>query len=514
MSILRYRLWVPVTILVCLLITSPVLAVVHYELTPFGSLFAFTPQAMNNHGEVIGYARQTSTLTTNQGVYWSAQTGAQRLPSWNDSIYYDTYARDINDRGIVAQHTRYYSSNEHSARLYDVRSDSWLTVNDSYASQFHGISNGRSPHATGNYRSQYNAVQDFWWHKSTRYQYISETQGVTQRNGYGTMGLAVNDRGEFVGHTKINGYQQGFVFDSSGTNHTLAELTSGRASEARDINNHGAIVGYSDRLTSDSRTTGRAVMWTSTNNVVDLGRLPTTSQYDESEANAINEWGQVVGWSHTRSGTGSRLQHAFVYQNGTMYDLSDLTINYTGHIEEALDINERGQILTDIGVLNPVHVANGRFDSGHLGNWSDTSAGGTATVITDPTNAANSLVQLTTGSPAAITQTIDTPNQPFDIVFDYEFLTTAGQITVTLDGDDLFTIDASATVIGQREQFVGEVTDQAYFGLLDMDLTITLDGAVAGAQAYIDNVSLALQIPEPTTCVLLMGGLVLLTKRR
>jgi len=67
--------------------------------------------------------------------------------------------------------------------------------------------------------------------------------------------------------------------------------------------------------------------------ITDLGTLGGNL----SAATAINEQGQVVGWSSTAEGN----IRAFLWQNGTMIDLGTLGGNYSG----AWDINEQGQVV-------------------------------------------------------------------------------------------------------------------------------------------------------------------------
>ncbi|MGE5272569.1 MAG: hypothetical protein ACM3QU_02195 [Verrucomicrobiota bacterium] len=56
----------------------------------------------------------------------------------------------------------------------------------------------------------------------------------------------------------------------------------------------------------------------------------------ESSAAAINERGQIVGWSNTKAG--STIRHAFLWQAGKMRDLGSLAGS-----SWAADINDRGQ---------------------------------------------------------------------------------------------------------------------------------------------------------------------------
>jgi probable HAF family extracellular repeat protein len=73
--------------------------------------------------------------------------------------------------------------------------------------------------------------------------------------------------------------------------------------------------------------------------IVDLGTLGGAA----SNAEAINEHGQVAGWSETAGGN----RHAFLYSNGIMQDLGTLT---GGSDSYATALNDRGQVVGYSGI--------------------------------------------------------------------------------------------------------------------------------------------------------------------
>jgi probable HAF family extracellular repeat protein len=81
----------------------------------------------------------------------------------------------------------------------------------------------------------------------------------------------------------------------------------GLESEAQAVNDQGQVVGWADtkRTDSDDCPVGHAFVWEN-GKMTDLGTLPGGK---ESEAVAINNKGQIIGWSDTRSGE----QHAVLW---------------------------------------------------------------------------------------------------------------------------------------------------------------------------------------------------------
>ena len=110
----------------------------------------------------------------------------------------------------------------------------------------------------------------------------------------------------------------------------------GPNSNARAINDAGQIVGWSDTASGEQH----AFLWTAAGGMVDLGTLGGLS----SSAVAINEAGQVVGRAATASGD----EHAFLWTAaGGMIDLG--TLGGAGSRSQAEGINDAGQV---VGLFN------------------------------------------------------------------------------------------------------------------------------------------------------------------
>jgi probable HAF family extracellular repeat protein len=183
--------------------------------------------------------------------------------------------------------------------------------------------------------------------------------------GNGFVANAINDSGEIVGGSWW--WEYAFLW-RNGDVQTLRSLPRAKLISADDINNRGEIVGWSGIAAvvwedgEPRRLLGRAC--DEANAVSDNGaivgvvstrcgehgvpRYPRAVLWEagtprilvnaKSEAVAINNLGQIVGW---RKPTWARLRRGFLWENGITRDLG------SGFLPEA--INDRGQIVGSCG---------------------------------------------------------------------------------------------------------------------------------------------------------------------
>ncbi|MBE0598419.1 MAG: hypothetical protein IH614_14220 [Desulfuromonadales bacterium] len=142
--------------------------------------------------------------------------------------------------------------------------------------------------------------------------------------------------------------ERGFFWDG-GAMYPIQDLGGGK-SEAVDINNRNEVVG--NATLSDGST--HAFLWVlgedKKGEIRDLGTLGG----ENSHATAINDAGQVIGWSETgevynEQGVTVPIRHAFLWSDGVMYDLGthdyfyDYPFTPPYPFSEAAAINGSGQ---------------------------------------------------------------------------------------------------------------------------------------------------------------------------
>jgi probable HAF family extracellular repeat protein len=177
-----------------------------------------------------------------------------------------------------------------------------------------------------------------------------------------SMGFGVNNSGQVTGSTVLTLIMPGqdgsppiliqkpraFLYSNgvmTGLG-TLVSEPSDKGSQGLAVNDSGQVTGWSENAA------GRRHAFLYSNGVMtDLGTL---SDGTESEGNAVNNAGQVAGVSNTLvGGTGDRVTHGFLYSNGVMTDLGTLG----GANSIAWAINNNGQVAGWSGVSSNSELA-------------------------------------------------------------------------------------------------------------------------------------------------------------
>lgn len=157
--------------------------------------------------------------------------------------------------------------------------------------------------------------------------------------GYGfPEARAINTSGQVAGSASFDGSTTHAALYSEFQLTDLGTL-GGDFSEAVAINPSGEVVGNSTLANGLTHAT----LW-SHGQIIDLGTLPGGAT---SYATGINDAGQITGWSDTvQSGTSSpRPDHAFIYENGQMTDLGNLSATGEfGNFSVGMAINASGEV--------------------------------------------------------------------------------------------------------------------------------------------------------------------------
>jgi probable HAF family extracellular repeat protein len=187
--------------------------------------------------------------------------------------------------------------------------------------------------------------------------YVVEDLGALPGDS-SSVAWGINQAGDVVGWSTGPAGTRAFVYTDAGGMVALPGLADRPRAIARDINDEGVVVGSANAGSTDI---GHAVMWTD-GLARDLGTLGGGSF---SEAQAVNNAGQVVGWSFTDGGNGLTGVHAFLYTDGGgLLDLTPARDN--GY---AYDINDAGQVtgyMTAFGGYHAFLWDGGEIDLGVL----------------------------------------------------------------------------------------------------------------------------------------------------
>ena len=314
-------------------------AVSVYKITNLGILSPGTTDTratgINNLGQVVG--RETGTDTASHGFIWEHGT-IKQLPELS---YVDAVARSINDNGVIAgtiDPSSLGSDNEQA-----------MMWRKNASGQYEGTYYGDYPNSLEKYFRDINnknqVAGNFVYSKGATgvseplYWENSVTTLLPTLGGDVGSARALNDSTQLVGSVAISSTQRATTAvlwqkDNSG-NFTLQNLGTfgGVQSAAININNAGQIVGQY------SPVTGQTIPFRWQNGIkTDLGSLGGSA----GNALSINSSGVVVGTSNTAN----NVSHAFIWEDNQIFDLNSLLVNGSGwQLTQATAINDLGQIV-------------------------------------------------------------------------------------------------------------------------------------------------------------------------
>ena len=309
-----------------------------YKLTDLGTLGGGMswPTGLNNRGQVVGWSYTVDN--SYERAFVDSRGKMRSLKAIPDG---DSEATGINDLGQIVGYSQSVSlSTEAEIFLYshgrvkEIANSSdlplMLSIND--RDQVIGLSSkdGDAELLSGGRLTDLGSL-----------------------NGHGSVALGINNHGTVVGYSQLTlpvidplpiitrpgsatlpiepvnpSIDHAFIYRHGRM--TDLRTLGGSSAEAMAINNHGEVAGWSD-------TTGdvaeHAFVYRN-GEMTDLGTLGGS----ESAATAINDRGQVVGWTQI---AGTYQAHQFLYSNGQMVDLTALFPT----LEQVVGINNRGQIL-------------------------------------------------------------------------------------------------------------------------------------------------------------------------
>ncbi|HET6456892.1 MAG TPA: hypothetical protein VFI02_21035 [Armatimonadota bacterium] len=261
--------------------------------------------AINDRGEIVGWAEMPSGLR--YPVYWSQDGQISRIGNLSG---YNARGEGINSSGQIAGHASYggfFFDPLAGVRQYS--GGGCTAINDA-----------------GWHVGNRNRKASLWYPDGTFLE-LGSLPGHLYSMAYG-----INNEGVVVGESYTDYFlAKAFLWTSDRGMEDLHGL-GGRWTYAYDINNKGQVVGRS--RTTSYQYEDHACLWEADGSITDLSAI--SGQYtDHSGAQAINEWGTIVGQSSYVAAVWEADTHKLVKL--------PLLPGFTGG--ETIDINNRGMIV-------------------------------------------------------------------------------------------------------------------------------------------------------------------------
>ncbi len=306
---------------------------------------------INNRGQVVGYAERTMTGTVPVYEWDPADPFGFRITGYTqgtvtrtNAFVYDYRRGTMVSLGEPTEHSEAYAINDSGQIVGSVGfSDDKKKAFVAKKGFIRSFSLPSGPIDSSVAKDINNAGQivgnsyspGYAWF-STSYHSLENATVYQSLLGAASHVNAINSQGQIVGFSYLNSNSTGPVHATLLSGQTVTDLRTlgvGRNSYAWDINDLGQVAGTSEYQQSYPSSMQHAVIF-SGGTIQDLGTLHPG---EISWANAINNLGEVVGQSGWAG---------FLYKNGQMYDLNQLTSLPAGwSLYSATGINDLGQIV-------------------------------------------------------------------------------------------------------------------------------------------------------------------------
>lgn len=287
-----------------------------YTLTDLGTLpggYVTVPMAINNSGQVVGYAAPTSS-GYDHAFLWTASGGMQDLGTFGGT---SSRAYGINSIGQVVGYAQDSSNGYNHAFLWAAGGAMEDTGSLAYCYAY-GIND--SGQVAGTALANDGSCYAFLWTASEGRQYLGTLGGT---NSYAT---AINNSGQVVGYAYTSANEQhAFIATVSGGMQDLGTL-GGDWSQAYGIDDSGQVVGKAK--TSDGYD--HPFLWSASGGMQNFGALGING--------IINNNGQLLG-------CGDRGSFVWTAGGGTQYINDSIDPQSGWVLRWAYDINELGQII-------------------------------------------------------------------------------------------------------------------------------------------------------------------------
>ena len=288
------------------------------QLLPLPGRTGITVTGINDNGMVVGYCKTTAGVYTS--FKWTQADGMVIIGTNNQ------YARAVNNNGIIVGDNG--TTGAYTSIYWPPNSTTAMPITATGTNSGGGAwginDNNKIVGRTGS-QNPTRTQQGYVWDYNTNTLTLIGTAAAEAKD--------INNSNEVVGH-------QRFRWISPGPLTTIAGVAGDTWGQAFSINNSGVVVGFL------GNTTGGFMQSTSGGPVTALGTL---APYAKSYPVSINDNNQIVGDFDYG-------QAAFIYENGTMTNLSNY-INIPGWVfNYATGINNNGWII-GTGTYNGVNSA-------------------------------------------------------------------------------------------------------------------------------------------------------------